>query len=310
MEYKDYYQILGVDKKATQDEIKKAFRKLAMQYHPDKNKGNKQAEEKFKSISEANGVLSDPDKRKKYDELGENWQQYEQARQQGGSPFGGQPGGGQYQYQYGGDFNDIFGNGGESSGFSDFFEQFFGRGAGGGAKGQRRRTHVKGNDFESEMEITLEEAYHGTSRIIQLENEKLRISTKPGAYDGQLLRIKGKGGKGSSPEHHGDLFIRVRVKPHPLFIRRGDDLHTTHSVDLYTAVLGGEIVVSTLTGKVKVKIAAGTQNGKTIRIKGKGMPVSGKAGTHGDLYVALQVLIPEKLTDKQRELFEQMKATA
>jgi curved DNA-binding protein len=304
MEYKDYYKILGVDKRASQDEIKKAFRKLAMQYHPDKNAGNKQAEEKFKLISEANGVLSDPEKRKKYDELGENWQQYEQAQQQGGNPFGGRGGGEQYRYE--GDFNDLFGEGGESSGFSDFFEQFFGKGAGGG-RGQRRTSHMKGSDYESEMEITLEEAYHGTSRIIQLENEKLRISTKPGAYDGQLLRIKGKGGRGSGPQHHGDLFIRIRVKPHSIFLRRGDDLHISHTVDLYTAVLGGETVVPTLTGKVKVPVAAGTQNGKVIRIKGKGMPVSGKPQSHGDLYVQLSVHIPQKLSERQRELFEQMK---
>lgn len=304
MDYKDYYQILGVDKKATQDEIKKAYRKLALQYHPDKNKDNKAAEEKFKLISEANGVLSDPEKRKKYDELGENWQQFEHAQQQGGNPFGGRAGNQQYYYE--GDINDLFGNAGESTGYSDFFEQFFGRGAGGG-KGQRRTSHVKGNDYETEMEITLEEAYRGTSRVIQLENEKLRISIKPGAYDGQLLRIKGKGGKGSTPEHHGDLFVRVRQKPHHLFTRRGDDLHNTHSIDLYTAVLGGETVVPTLMGKVKVQIAAGTQSGKTIRIKGKGMPLSNKPDSHGDLYVQLKVLIPEKLTDKQRELFEQIK---
>jgi curved DNA-binding protein len=169
---------------------------------------------------------------------------------------------------------------------------------------------VKGNDYESEMEITLEEAYTGTSRILNLENEKLRISTKPGAYDGQLLRIKGKGGKGSSPQHHGDLFIRVRVKPHPQFVRKGDDLYTTHSVDLFTAVLGGETIVPTLTGKVKVAIAAGTQNGKSLRIKSKGMPVSNNPGSHGDLYVELQVLIPEKLNERQKKLFEQMKTAA
>jgi curved DNA-binding protein len=303
MEYKDYYQILGVDKKATQEEIKKAYRKLAVQYHPDKNAGNKEAEEKFKLIGEANSVLSDPEKRKKYDQLGENWQQFEQAGQQGGNPFGG----GQYHYQ--GDINDLFGNAGEGSGFSDFFEQFFGRGAGAatGGGGKRRRSSFRGNDYETEMEITLEEAYNGTSRIIQLENEKLRISTKPGAYDGQLLRVKGKGGKGSSPEHHGDLFVRVRLKPHNRFERRGDDLHVTQTIDLLTAVLGGDAVVETMTGKIKVKVDAGTQNGKTIRIKGKGMPVSDKAGAFGDLYVKWQVQIPESLTDKQRELFEQLK---
>jgi curved DNA-binding protein len=307
MEYKDYYQILGVDKKATPEEIKKAYRKLAVQYHPDKNAGNKEAEEKFKLIGEANSVLSDPEKRKKYDQLGENWQQFEHAGTQGGNPFGN---GGQYYYE--GDINDLFGNtgGAEGSGFSDFFEQFFGRGAGGGRQtggGKRRKSNFRGNDFETEMEITLEEAYQGTSRIIQLENEKLRISTKPGAYDGQLLRIKGKGGKGSSAEHHGDLFVRVKVKPNPRFTRKGDDLYTTHGVDLFTAVLGGDTVVETITGKIKVKVDAGTQNGKTIRIKGKGMPVAEKAGVHGDLYVQWQVKIPEHLSDKQKELFEQIR---
>ncbi len=307
MEYKDYYKILGVDKKASADEIKKAYRKLTMQYHPDKNAGNKQAEEKFKQISEANGVLSDPEKRKKYDELGENWQQFEQGTYQPGGPFGGAGGGGQ-QYQYEGDINDIFGGGG--SGYSDFFEQFFG---GGGRKksgqGGRARAY-KGSDYETEMDITLEEAYNGTSRIIQLENEKLRITTKPGAYDGQRLRIKGKGGKGSSTAHHGDLFVRVKVLPHAQFTRRGDDLNSQQSIDLFTAVLGGEEVVNTLTGKVKVKIEAGTQGGKIIRIKGKGMPVAdGKTNAYGDLYVQLQVHVPENITAEQKQLFEQLKAT-
>lgn len=303
MEYRDYYKILGVDKKATQDEIKKAYRKLAKEYHPDKNAGNKTAEEKFKQISEANSVISDPEKRKKYDELGENWQQYEQGGPKAGSPYGAGNRGQQY---YQGDFNDIFGKGGQGSGFSDFFEQFFGGGAA-SAGGHRRTRNFRGSDYESEMEITLEEAYHGTSRIIQLENEKLRITTKPGAYDGQLLRIKGKGGRGSSAQHHGDLFVRIRIKPHPVFTRKGDDLYLNHSIDLYTAILGGDTIVSTLTGKVKMKIDAGTQIGKTVRIKGKGMPVSNRPGTHGDLYVQLQVAIPEKLSDRQKELFEQLK---
>ncbi len=302
MDYKDYYKILGVDKKATQDEIKKAFRKLAIKYHPDKNAGNKEAEEKFKQISEANDVLSDPAKRKKYDELGENWQQYEQQRNNPSGPFGGQ--GGPFQYE--GDMEDIFGGGG--SGFSDFFEQFFGRGAGrrGGAPGGGSRG-TRGRDYETEMEITLLEAYEGTQRLIQLENEKLRITTKPGAYDGQLLRIKGKGGKGRGENNRGDLFVRVRVQPHPKFIRRGDDLHTLFTIDLYTAVLGDDVIVNTLTGKIKVKIAPGTQNDKTIRIKGKGMPVYEHSGHFGDLYIKLQVHIPDKLTPKQRELFEKLK---
>ncbi len=302
MDYKDYYKILGVDKKATQDEIKKAFRALALKLHPDKNPGNKQAEDQFKLVSEANEVLSKPDKRKKYDDLGENWQQYEQSgNQPPGNPFGGAGGGQQYYYE--GGAGDSSGNGGQGD-FSDFFSQFFsGRERGAGRTQERR-----GGDYETEMEITLEEAYLGTSHIIQLENEKLRISTKPGAYTDQLLRIKGKGAKGSSEKHHGDLFVRVRVKQHPQFIRRGDDMYINQSIDLYTAVLGGEILVNTLSGQVKVKTAEGTQNGKTIRLKGKGMPVYEKPDTFGDLYVQLQVLIPEKLNDRQKELFEQIKS--
>ena len=306
MEYKDYYNVLGVDKKASQDEIKKAFRKLAVKYHPDKNKDNKAAEEKFKLINEANAVLSDPEKRKKYDELGANWQQYEYA---GGRPGGGTRAGngrgGPFTFE--GDFGDIFGQGG-GSGFSDFFEQFFGRGSTGGSRQGGRSTQFKGQDYQTDMEITLEEAYHGTHRLIQLEDEKLRIATKPGAYEDQLLRIKSKGGQGSKG-NQGDLYIRIHVTPHPRYTRKGDDLHTTHTIDLFTAVLGGSTIVDTMSGQVKVKIAPGTQSGKVIRIKGKGMPVYGEANIFGDLYVQLQVHIPEHLTDRQRELFEQLKST-
>ena len=305
MEYKDYYKILGVDKKASQDDIKKAFRKLAVKYHPDKNKDNRAAEEKFKLINEANEVLSDPEKRKKYDTLGENWRQYEHA---GSRPSGGARSGngrsGPFTFE--GDFSDIFGQGG-GSGFSDFFEQFFGGGAAGGER-RSRTTHFKGQDYQTEMEITLEEAYHGTHRLIQLEDEKLRIATKPGVHDDQQLRIKGKGGKGSN-ESHGDLYVRVSVAPHPRYSRKGDDLYATQTIDLFTAVLGGSAIVDTMSGQIKIKIDPGTQGGKTIRIRGKGMPVYGKVNQFGDLYVELQVHIPEQLTDKQRELFEQLKST-
>ena len=288
-------------KDASADEIKKAFRRLAVQHHPDKEGGD---EAKFKEINEAYEVLGNAEKRKKYDELGENWRQYENAGAGQGNRRRGNGQGGPFSYE--GDFSDMFGQGGPS-GFSDFFEQFFGGGTRAGGR-QGGRADFKGQDYESEMEITLEEAYHGTNRLIQLENEKLRINTKPGAYEDQLLRIKGKGGRGSK-DHHGDLYVRIRVMPHPQFIRKGEDLHTSQTIDLYTAVLGGSTIVNTLSGQLKVKIPAGTQIGKIIRLKGQGMPIYGKSNMFGDLYVQLQVHLPEALTDKQRQLFEQLKAT-
>lgn len=304
MDYKDYYKVLGVSKNASQDEIKKAYRKLAVKYHPDKNRDNKVAEDKFKAVNEAHEVLGDPEKRKKYDQLGTNWRQYENM---GGRPGGGQgPSGGSGPFSFDGDFSDMFGKGG-GSGFSDFFEQFFGRGAAGGAR-QGARGNFNGQDYQTEMDITLEEAFHGTNRLIEVEDEKLRITTKPGAYDEQLLRIKGKGGRGTRGQR-GDLYVRVHVVNHPRYTRKGDDLHATHTVDLYTAVLGGSTIVDTLTGQVKVKIAPGTQSGRVIRIKNKGMPVYGDSNIFGDLYVQLQVQIPERLTDKQRQLFEQLKSS-
>jgi curved DNA-binding protein len=302
MEYKDYYKILGVDKKATPEQIKKAYRKLAVQYHPDKNQGNKEAEDKFKQINEAYEVIGDPEKRKKYDELGENWNQ--QAGQPGGgsdwSQFGGGGQGGSFRYE--GDMNDFFGGKG-GSGFSDFFEAFFGR----GNSRQGSQAHFRGQDYETEMPITLEEAYKGASRIIQVDNERLRITVKPGAYDGQVLRVRGKGASGSSKEHRGDLYVRIRTQPHIAFRRRNDDLYTTQNIELYTAVLGGEVLVNTLSGTIKVKTPSGTQNGKTIRIKGKGMPVYGTTDKFGDLYVQLNVLIPAHLSEKEKQLFEQLK---
>jgi curved DNA-binding protein len=296
MEYKDYYKILGVDKKASQDNIKKAFRALAIKYHPDKNPDNKIAEEKFKSVNEANEVLSNPEKRKKYDELGENWQQHEQATHQRTQNTGNQ------NYYQDNSNRGFRGEGGED--FSEFFEQFF------GGRTQNRRNEnydFKGGDYETEMEITLEEAYKCASRIIEIEHEKLRVTTKPGAYSDQLLRIKAKGGKGSSEAYRGDLFVRVKIKPQQLFIRKGDDLYNTQRIDLYTAVLGGEIMVNTLSGQIKLKIADGTQSGKTLRLKGKGMPIYNKINLFGDLYIQLEVKIPDKLNDIERSLFEQLK---
>ncbi len=307
MEYKDYYKILGVDKKASQDEIKKAFRKLAVKYHPDKNPGDKAAEEKFKEINEAYEVLKDPEKRKKYDELGENWRNFQQAG--GGSNFDWsrwqQGGGGSRQY-YTGDASDIFGEGG----FSDFFSTIFGGGAGFGGRTQGRRTRaMKGQDYEAEIDVTLEEAYHGTSRILNVNGQKIRVKLKPGIRDGQVLRIKGKGAPGANGGPAGDLYLKVHVLPHHLYQRVGDNLMQTVKVDLFTAVLGGKVTVNTFSGPVKITIPAGTQNGKVLRLKGKGMPVYGKKDQFGDMLVKIEVAIPEKLNEKQKKLFEELKKT-
>jgi curved DNA-binding protein len=304
VEYKDYYRILGVDKKASQDEIKKAFRKLAVQYHPDKNPGNKEAEEKFKLINEAHEVLGNPENRKKYDTLGENWNRFQQqGSAQPGSGFEGFSSQGGNSFQFEGDLNDLFGN----AGGHDFFEAFFGKSAGRSQGQRRQRAEFKGHDYEANAEITLEEAFHGATRIIGVHDEKLRITVRPGAYDGQLLRIKGKGATGSNEKNRGDLYVRIHVLSHPMFQRRNDNLYTTTVIDLYTAILGGEAVVPTISGKVKIKVPAGTQPDKTIRVKGKGMPVAGKENMYGDLYVQVRVSIPEILTTEERKLFEQLK---
>jgi curved DNA-binding protein len=304
MEYKDYYKVLGVSKNASQDEIKKAYRKLAVKYHPDKNAANKEAENKFKEINEAHEVLSDPEKRKKYDQLGANWKHFSQEGYQG-NPFGGFSGQGGQTFHFEGDLGDLFGGRG-ASGFSDFFQAFFGGGGQGSPFGDfSQRTATKGHDYQAELQLTLEEAYFGTSRILNVEGEKLRIRTKPGAYHDQVLRIRGKGGKGSAG--NGDIIIKIKVQPHPVFTRNGNDLKTTHNISLYDAVLGGETIVKTINGQVKVKIPAGTQGDSIVRLKGKGMPIYDSPNRFGDLLVELKVEIPSKLTPRQKELFEELK---
>jgi curved DNA-binding protein len=293
VDYKDYYKILEIDKKATPAEVKKAYRSLAKKNHPDKNLNDKKAEEQFKLVNEANEVLGNPEKRKQYDELGENWQQNPQSQNSQRNP--------NQQYRQG---NQGFG-GGNQEDFSDFFEQFFAQQPGGNKQQNQPR---KGGDYATEMEISLEEAFAGTSRIIQLENEKLRVTTKPGAYTDQQLRIKNKGAKGSSDTNRGDLFVIIRVADHPKLIRKGDDLHQTANINLYDAILGNDVIIETLSGKLKIKIPAGTQNGKTIRLKGKGMPVYEKTGIFGDFYILIQIQVPDNLTEKQKALFEELKA--
>jgi len=301
MEYKDYYKILGVDKKATQDEIKKAFRKLAIKYHPDKTKGDKSAEEKFKEANEANEVLSNPEKRKKYDDLGQHWNQYQQGGTNEGSFAG--SGFGQ-QRRKSGTGSQGFGFG-SSGGFSDFFEQFFG-GSFGGQQFSQNDFHSAGHDLRLDLDITLEEAYHGTSRQFQVDGEKLQIRLKPGMYDGQQIRIKGKGGKSNSGGPRGDIYGFVHMQKHPIFTVSKNDLHCIINVDLYTAVIGGKTTVETLKGPIKMNIAAGIQNGKVLRLKNMGMPFYNEPETYGDLYAKVNVVLPTELSPEEIELFKQL----
>jgi len=300
MDYKDYYKILGVGKTATADEIKKAFRKLAVKYHPDKNPGNKQMEEKFKEINEANEVLSDPEKRKKYDEMGNNWQQYERAGGRG-DDFDWS----RYRQQRGtrnqGEAFD-FGGGG----FSDFFEQFFGSSFGGGGFERSGSASMKGQDLRLDIDITLEEAFAGTSRQFEVDGERLKIQLKPGSYDGQQIRIKGKGGKGRNQGQRGDIYGFVHVQKHTHFRVEGNDLHCDVPVEYYTAALGGKATIRTLKGLIKIDISKGTESGKILRLKNMGMPVYNEQGKFGDLYAKVFLVIPKNLTQKEIDLLKQL----
>lgn len=298
MEYRDYYKTLGVARDATQEDIKKAYRKLAVKYHPDKNPGNKDAERKFQEVNEANEVLSDPEKRKKYDALGENWRQYQES---GGRPGGfdwsqyTSPGGGG-GFTFEGDPAEFFGGG-----FSDFFSNIFGGG------GTRRRQSFKGQDYQAEVDLTLEEAWHGATRIFDLQGQKIRLRIKPGIRDGQVLSVRGKGAPGVNGGSAGNLYVNVHVLPH-VYTRMGDDLEQTLVIDLYTAVLGGSASAQTFTGKVNFTVPAGVQQGKILRLKGKGMPVYGESGKFGDMLVKINITMPVNLSEEEKNLFGKLKA--
>ena len=296
MEYKDYYKILGVDKKASQDDIKKAFRKLAVKYHPDKNPGDKKAEEKFKKINEANDVLSDPAKRTKYDSLGENWQQH----QYGGFNHGGRRNTGGSSYSY---------SSSDEGGFSDFFESIFGSSAANFGGSRRTSSQRKGEDYQAETTISLEEAFQGTTRQVNLTNQKLNLKLRPGIADGQILRMKEKGGQGFNGGPNGDLLITVHVSPHHKFTRKGDDLYFDAPLGAFTAMLGGKLTVQLLDKSLSINIPAGTDSDKTFRLKEMGMPEYSNPKQRGDAYVRVVITVPKNLSERDRELLSQLSVT-
>jgi DnaJ-class molecular chaperone len=320
MEFKDYYATLGVTKTSTDKEIKQAFRKLARKHHPDVNPGDKAAESKFKEINEAYEVLGDPEKRKKYDELGANWRMYEQggpaAAAGGASPFGGQwrsaPGGqgAGYRTMSPEEMEAVFG---DTNPFSDFFSTFFGGGGGtpdpGERRGGARRRQRAGRDVEHEIELSLEEAYLGATRRLALKQDgharTVDVRIPAGVADGSRVRVTGEGEHGVGGAASGDLYLRVRIGVHPLFERKGRDLHVKVAVPVTTAVLGGEADVPTLSGKpARLRIPPLTQNGQVFRLKGYGMPAVGKPDDKGDVYGRIDVQLPTTLVPEAREQWE------
>jgi curved DNA-binding protein len=319
MDYKDYYKILGVERNATEAELKSAFRKLALQYHPDRNPGNKQAEEKFKEINEAYEVLSDPEKRARYEQLGASYSNWQQRGAPGSFNWndwmnaqGGSPGGG-VRWDVG-DLNDLFSGAGGGS-FSDFFQAIFG-GAGGapGARarpgsGTRERTRrAQPMTYQHEVKITFEEAYRGAERKVVVDNRQLQMKIPAGARTGTKVRMAGAGPTGPDGRPT-DLYLVIEVQPDPRFERKDDDLYTDVSIDLYTAILGGDARVPTPDGTVVLTVPAGTQPGQSIRLSGRGMPHLHDPKTHGDLFARMKVQIPRSLNAEQRKLFEQLRQT-
>ncbi len=292
MAFIDYYSILGIDKQASSDDIKKAYRKLARKYHPDLNPNDEEAKAKFQQLNEAQEVLTDPEKRKQYDKYGENWkhaEQYEQAQQAQGQYQGG---GGGWQ-DYSGSFDE--------GQFSDFFESLFGSRSGGG-----RQSVFKGQDYHAELNLDLREAYTTHQHTFTVNGKNVRITIHAGIAQGQKIKLNGYGGAGKNGGPAGDLYITFHIADDPLFKREGNDLYLNADLDLYTAVLGGEVALDTLGGQVKLKIKPETQNGTRVRLKGKGFPVYKKEGEFGDLYVSFTVKIPTHLTEEQKDLFRKL----
>ncbi|MGD8998261.1 MAG: J domain-containing protein [Anaerolineae bacterium] len=316
MKYKDYYDVLGVDRGAAEKEIKQAFRRLARQWHPDVNPDDSRAEERFKEINEAYEVLSDPDKRTKYDRLGHSWKQWQRG---GGDPgqfdwsqwFAGAPGG--THVRWSGDLGDLFGGAGGGV-FSDFFNAIFGGARvrtaedifGRTATGYAYQAASPGQDAEVEVVVTLREALNGTDRVLERGGRRIRVTIPPGVRTGSKVRIAGTGREAYSGSLNGDLYLRITVKPDPVFERDGDDLRCSVDVDLYSAVLGGEVRVPTLDGDVSLKIPPGTQGGQTFRLRGKGMPNPSRPNQRGHLLATVEIKIPKRLGSRERELFKEL----
>lgn len=290
MAFIDYYKVLGIEKKASESDIKKAYRKLARKYHPDLNPNDTTASDKFKEINEANEVLSDPENRKKYDKYGKDWkhaEEFEKAKKQQQSQ-GGRPG------QSSGDFS-----GGD---YSEFFESMFG-GAGGG----RGNARYRGQDFNTELHLDLKDVYTTQKRTLTINGKSIRLTIPAGVINGQTIKIKGQGGEGINNGPKGDLYLRFSIDNHSKFKRDNNNLYSTVDVDLYTALLGGDITVDTFTGKVKLKVKPETQTGTKVKLKGKGFPVYKKEGEFGNLYITYNVILPTNLSDDEKELLNQLK---
>lgn len=312
MAFIDYYQVLGVDKTASQDDIKKAYRKLARKFHPDLNPNDPTAKEKFQAINEANEVLSDPEKRKKYDEYGEHWKHADefeaqkQARQQAGG-FGGFGDGqgfhtdGNGTYWYSSDGQEFTGS--HAGGFSDFFEELFGHR---GRSGRSTQGGFRGQDYQAELNLTLREAAQTHKQVLSVGDKQVRITIPAGVANGQVIKLKGYGAPGMNGGPAGDLYITFVIPDDPVFKRLGDDLYVDVNTDLYTALLGGDLLVNTLDGQVKLKVKPGTQSGTKVRLKGKGFPVYKKEGQFGDLIVTYHVQLPTNLTEEQKEMFRKI----
>lgn len=305
MAYIDYYKILGVDKNASQEDVKKAYKKLARKYHPDLNPDDPEAHRKFQEINEANEVLSDPEKRKKYDQYGENWKHADQfeAQQQQYRQYGGGFGQGGFGNADGG--GTFWSSSGDDGEFSDFFESLFGSRRG---SGRSSSYGFRGQDYTAELHLSLADAAKTHKQVITVNDKKLRITVPAGVADGQTIKLKGQGGPGANGGPAGDLYITFVIPEDSRFKRVGDDLFVTVPLNLYTAILGGEQFIDTMDGKVKLKVKPGTQNNSKVRLKGKGFPVYKKEGKSGDLIVTYSIEIPTNLTDKQKELFREIQS--